>query len=64
MYVVNIKDIDKNKLYKCKKSLGEWLIYKKSMSPFGRSDDDKYFYFARTKNLEKALKEIPFLLRV
>lgn len=60
MYVVNPETIASEKLYKCKRRMGEWLLYTKDIPVFGKDKDNKHWFFAKTEELEKALKDKPF----
>ena len=57
MYVINPEKIDASKLYKCNRPVANWLIYEKHLPLFSRKDG--FFYFARTDELSKAIKEMP-----
>lgn len=62
MYVTNGIEANKD-LYECSGVEAEWLMYTKKIPLFSSTKDGK-FYFAKTENLNKALKEIPFWLKV
>jgi hypothetical protein len=60
MYVTNIQDLDKSKLFKCSERFAQWVI-SKGIPIYGRLDG--ICYFTRTDNLQKILKNIPSWLK-
>ena len=62
MYVVNPEVIGLDKLYECKEIIANWLIYKQHVPLFGTGKNGEW-YFAKTENLEKCLKELPLHLK-
>jgi hypothetical protein len=62
MYITNPKSISKDKIYYCNGIISEWLIYQRHLPLLCR--DGRLYGFMRTSNLEKALKELPFWLKI
>jgi hypothetical protein len=62
VYVINGKEWGEEKIYKCNGLIANWLIYEKNIPLF--SQDKKFYYFARTKTLEEALKDLPFYYNI
>lgn len=51
-----------SKKYRCKKPVANWLVYKKHLPVF--SFEGEYYIFIKTAEFEKAIKELPFYLRI
>lgn len=62
MYITNPESIPKNKIYFCNGIISEWLIYQKKLPLLCKNG--RQFGFMKTDALEKALKELPFWLKV
>jgi hypothetical protein len=62
MYIKNINNFGKDKLFSCKKSVADWLIEKNKI-PLLAQDGDTY-YFAKTDALATALKRLPFHMKL
>jgi hypothetical protein len=62
MFIKNIDKMDQDKLFRCNSFIANWLIYKKHISLMGRNDD--VWYFAKTKELEEALKDKNIILSI
>jgi hypothetical protein len=62
MYIINEESVDSNKVYGCNKLIANWLIYTMHFPLLSRKD--KVWYFARTSELEKVIKRIPFYLKI
>lgn len=60
MFITNLIP-DKHKYYECDKHVGDYLI--ENGIPL-LSKIDEIMYFPKTKKLQKALKDMPFYLRV
>ena len=61
MYIKNIDNFGKEKLYSCKKSMANWLI--KQGLPLLAMENGSY-YFAKTPLLTYSLKRIPLHLKI
>lgn len=57
MYISNI---DKSKLFKCNNVVYSYLKTKVPLL----SSDPEYYYFAKTEELDEALKNAPFWIKV
>jgi hypothetical protein len=61
MYILNSKELPREKIYWCNGLLSNWLL-ERGFPLFCR--DGRKFGFARTDVLEEALKNIPFWLKI
>jgi hypothetical protein len=61
MYIKNIENFGKDKLFSCKKPLAIWL--EKNNIPLLAKDGNVY-YFAKTDSLTEALKNVPFWISI
>jgi hypothetical protein len=61
MYIKNINDFGKEKLFSCKKSLSDWLV--KQGLPLLAMENGIY-YFAKTPLLNYTIKRIPWHLKL
>ena len=64
MYIINGKEWDENKIYRCNGIISNWLIYEKHLPLFSQDKATRSYYFARTEALENALKEMPFFYNI
>ena len=62
MVVINPEVFDKDKIYWCNGLVSEWLIYTKHLSVF--CIKNKKYGFVKTPELEEALKDLPFWLKI
>ena len=62
MYILNEDAAEKDKIYGCGRIIATHLIYEKHLPLLAM--DKKFWYFARTEALEKALEKLPFWLKV
>jgi hypothetical protein len=61
MYITNPEVISEDKIFYCNGIMSEYLIYQKHLPLFCKNG--RKFGFAKTEELEKALREIPFWLK-
>jgi hypothetical protein len=61
VYVINPEALPKDDVFWCNGILGEWLIFEKHFPLFCRKG--RHFGFAKTKELEDVLKELPLWLK-
>lgn len=64
MYVINGKEWDEDKLYKCKSIVAKWLMYTKRIPLFSSDKATNSYYFSKTEALTKALSEMPLYLNI
>ena len=62
MYILNPDTLAGDKIYFCNGIIGEYLIYTKHFPLFCKKG--RLFGFARTKELEDVLRELPFWLKI
>jgi len=62
MYILNATQDQLDEWYKANKPTYEYLFYKKYIINISKFGD--YYYFAKTEELEKALEEAPFWLKI
>ena len=62
MYILNPKNIPKNRMYVCNGLIANWLITNAKLPLMARNGRD--FMFAKTEVLEGALKKIPWWMKV
>ena len=62
MYVLNSDAIPKDKIYFCNGLIAEFLLYQKHLPLLCKKE--RMFGFAITENLEKAIKDIPWWLKI
>lgn len=62
MYIINPTKEQLNSWFSCKKSMGEYLIYKLG-AVLIHKNKDKY-YFVNNPLLKEKLKQVPFYLRI
>jgi len=61
MYIVNEPELLKES-YKCNAKIGRYLVYTKHLPLLHQ--DKKYWYFAKTEELEYTLNSLPILLKI
>jgi len=62
MYILNPEVLSEDKIYYCNGLVSAWLIEQKRLPLFCKKG--RMFGFARTELLKKAIKEIPFWLKL
>jgi hypothetical protein len=62
MYILNADSVSDNKKYCCSRIVASFLIYQKHLPLLSR--DGEKWYFAKTEELGKAIKEIPFWMKI
>jgi hypothetical protein len=62
MYIKNIDNFGKDKLFSCKKSVADWLVEKNNIPLLAQ--DGKTYYFAKTDALSVALKKLPLHMKL
>lgn len=63
MYVLNVDDFPKDKIYKCNGIIGGWLVNEKNIPILGKSSDGKWC-FSKTPLLEEVLEKLPFYYNI
>lgn len=63
MFIVNVDELPPEKLYKCNKTIANWLIKEKNFPLLGKSKDGS-FVFSKTELLLEVLEGIPFYLNI
>jgi hypothetical protein len=62
MYIKNIENFGKDKLFSCKKQLAIWLQEKHKIPLLAK--DGNVYYFAKTEALAEALKKLPLPMKL
>ena len=62
MFIINPTQEDLDGWYKCNKKTCEYLKYKKHLYPISSFGDN--YYFAKTEELDLAIKDMPFWLMI
>ena len=62
MYILNPKNIPKNRMYICNGLIANWLVTNSKVPLMARNGRD--FIFAKTDALEESLKRVPWWMKV
>ena len=62
MYILNPKNIPKNRMYVCNGLIANWLITNAKLPLMARNGRD--FMFAKSDKLDESIKKLPFWMKV